>query len=212
MHASFFRACILGGRGSTTSYFTNGEVTPWIAAGNAPVPFGRECQDAIARCWFGRWLGSFEWSSSDRQAPFGAAQPCRECSFQGTNRTGLTLTMPSSKKGCLHWKYLPLTFYMHASFFIAWVLWAGEARLRSVHMRRYLLGLLRGKSPCLLAESVSRRLRDVCLVASWEAFSGALVTDRQHSQQHSHVVSARSRAQTERGSRSPCPPSQRHCL
>eukprot|EP00441_Pelagodinium_beii_P038130 CAMPEP_0197649020 /NCGR_PEP_ID=MMETSP1338-20131121/28103_1 /TAXON_ID=43686 ORGANISM="Pelagodinium beii, Strain RCC1491" /NCGR_SAMPLE_ID=MMETSP1338 /ASSEMBLY_ACC=CAM_ASM_000754 /LENGTH=82 /DNA_ID=CAMNT_0043223115 /DNA_START=221 /DNA_END=466 /DNA_ORIENTATION=- len=52
---------------------------------------------------------------------------------------------------------------------------AGEARLRSAQTRSLLLMMLRGKSPCLWAESASGRPQGFGLGASSEALSGALV-------------------------------------
>merc|ERR1712232_32140 len=81
---------------------------------------------------------------------------------------------------------------------------AGEARLRSAQTGSLLPATLWGKSPCLGAESVSRRPRDPGLVVGSEATSGAAAVGVGHSQQHSHAVSAPTRAPTERGSLSPC--------
>ena len=85
---------------------------------------------------------------------------------------------------------------------------AGEARLRSAHTRRSLLQLLRGKSPCLWAESASRRLRGACFDMCNEASGLAAVASWCLLQHHSHDVSAQLRALTERGSLSPCLPSR----
>ena len=87
------------------------------------------------------------------------------------------------------------------------VLWgAGEARLRSAHTGSSLPAPLRGKSPCLGAESASRRPQGLRHAARGEAMGGAAAADSGQLQQHSHAVSAHSRAPTERGSLSPCPP------
>ena len=67
---------------------------------------------------------------------------------------------------------------------------AGEARLRSAHTRRSLLQLLRGKSPCLWAESASRRLRVASFDMCDEASGLAAVASWCLLQHHSHAVSA----------------------
>ena len=83
---------------------------------------------------------------------------------------------------------------------------AGEARLRSAHIGRPLPFLLWGKSPCLWAESAIRRLGDVGYGTSNEAAGRAAVSGQCLLHQHSHVVSAHTRAPTERGSFSSCLP------
>jgi hypothetical protein len=81
---------------------------------------------------------------------------------------------------------------------------AGETRLRSAHTGRCLLHKLRGKSPCLGAESASGRPQGPSRTTSGEALGRAFVVCLGRLQQHSHAVSAHERAPTERGSLSPC--------
>mmetsp|Transcript_3666 Transcript_3666/g.6476 ORF Transcript_3666/g.6476 Transcript_3666/m.6476 type:complete len:91 (+) Transcript_3666:987-1259(+) len=64
--------------------------------------------------------------------------------------------------------------------------------------------MLRGKSPCQWAESASRRLQDFGFDICNDAAGRAAVQSWSFLHHHSHVVSARLRARTERGSFSLC--------
>mmetsp|Transcript_20891 Transcript_20891/g.39222 ORF Transcript_20891/g.39222 Transcript_20891/m.39222 type:complete len:91 (-) Transcript_20891:300-572(-) len=66
--------------------------------------------------------------------------------------------------------------------------------------------MLRGKSPCQWAESASRRLQDFGFDMCNDAASRAAMKSWSLLHHHSHVVSARFRAPTERGSLSLCLP------
>ena len=67
---------------------------------------------------------------------------------------------------------------------------AGEARLRSSQTGSSLLNMLRGKSPCLWAESVSGRPQGSSHGFGGEALSGATKPGLDQLQQHRHAVSA----------------------
>jgi hypothetical protein len=81
---------------------------------------------------------------------------------------------------------------------------AGETRLRSAHTGKLLLHRLRGKSPCLGAESASGRPQGPSQITSGEALCRAFVVGVGRLQQHGHTGSALERAPTERGSLSTC--------
>ena len=67
---------------------------------------------------------------------------------------------------------------------------AGEARLRSAHTGSSLPSMLRGKSPCIQAESAGERSQCVSLMVGGDAMRRATASGRRCSQQHSHAVSA----------------------
>ena len=69
---------------------------------------------------------------------------------------------------------------------------------------RSLPSLLWGKSPCLWAESASRKPQDAGFDTGNDASSGVAVASQCLLQHQSHAVSALSWALTERGSLSPC--------
>ncbi|CAE8596323.1 unnamed protein product [Polarella glacialis] len=69
----------------------------------------------------------------------------------------------------------------------------GSTASQFTHARSFLLLMLRGKSPCLGAESVSGRLQGFSYDAGGEASRGASTSSQGQSQQHRHAVSARTK-------------------
>ena len=84
---------------------------------------------------------------------------------------------------------------------------AGEARLRSAHTGSSLPSMLRGKSPCIQAESAGERSQCVSLMVGGDAMCRATASGWRCSQQHSHAVSARQGHQLN-GAHSPQAPSR----
>merc|ERR1711957_878623 len=82
---------------------------------------------------------------------------------------------------------------------------AAEAWLRSAQTGSLIPTMLRGKSPCLGAESASGRPQGSGEVAGGDAVCGAAALGLGRLQQQRHAMSVRKRAPTERGSLSACP-------
>merc|ERR1712154_116492 len=81
---------------------------------------------------------------------------------------------------------------------------AREARRRSARMGSLLPKMLRGKSPCFMAESASGRPPGYNAGLCGEAIGGSAMPGLRHLHQHRYVVSARKGVPTERGSLSDC--------
>ena len=98
--AHFTQSLNLGGRGSTASQFTHGEVTPTIAAWKVPVPLGRECQQETARCQVCRQQRCLRRSFSGKLISFAAAQPFREKSLKQPNALSMN-SLQMNLRDCL---------------------------------------------------------------------------------------------------------------
>merc|ERR1712137_755239 len=77
-----------GGRGSTASQRTNGELAPDDAAGKVPVPLGRDASGRPRGLGFNASSEAFCGALAKRLGPVAAAQACREHSLRVPTERG----------------------------------------------------------------------------------------------------------------------------